>query len=311
MFIKKTNFVVFLVLALVVGFGLSYVFNTNVDGELTSGDISKASRYNNVKEDPETAVIVEKLQNDTAFFNQTAESVNYLKERVSSLASLTEETARICSDIPELSFNVPAMNSLSAKASNTSAAFENVADELEHIADGKNAPEYEQTTNNAFIGFQKIENQLNAGRTFVESADSFLSDKNLDDHKELAGLVALWSVYCAEDAVLTDNDNVDYWCDKINTDAVTQASYYLKKVDLQDAIFQKIQLTPHFELFDMKVNPTKLAELNNMQSDHFAPMAQRIEFNPVKNFSELVVGNQLNTTLSEGIGSKVRKPLIY
>lgn len=290
MFIKKTNFVVFLVLALVVGFGLSYVFNTNVDGELTSGDISKASRYNNVKEDPETAVIVEKLQNDTAFFNQTAESVNYLKERVSSLASLTEETARICSDIPELSFNVPAMNSLSAKASNTSAAFENVADELEHIADGKNAPEYEQTTNNAFIGFQKIENQLNAGRTFVESADSFLSDKNLDDHKELAGLVALWSVYCAEDAVLTDNDNVDYWCDKINTDAVTQASYYLN---------------------DMKVNPTKLAELNNMQSDHFAPMAQRIEFNPVKNFSELVVGNQLNTTLSEGIGSKVRKPLIY
>lgn len=290
MFIKKTNFVVFLVLALVVGFGLSYVFNTNVDGELTSGDISKASRYNNVKEDPETAVIVEKLQNDTAFFNQTAESVNYLKERVSSLASLTEETARICSDIPELSFNVPAMNSLSAKASNTSAAFENVADELEHIADGKNAPEYEQTTNNAFIGFQKIENQLNAGRTFVESADSFLSDKNLDEHKELAGLVALWSVYCAEDAVLTDNDNVDYWCDKINTDAVTQASYYLN---------------------DMKVNPTKLAELNNMQSDHFAPMAQRIEFNPVKNFSELVVGNQLNTTLSEGIGSKVRKPLIY
>lgn len=290
MFIKKTNFVVFLVLALVVGFGLSYVFNTSVDGELTSGDISKASRYNNVKEDPETAVIVEKLQNDTAFFNQTAESVNYLKERVSSLASLTEETARICSDIPELSFNVPAMNSLSAKASNTSAAFENVADELEHIADGKNAPEYEQTTNNAFIGFQKIENQLNAGRTFVESADSFLSDKNLDDHKELAGLVALWSVYCAEDAVLTDNDNVDYWCDKINTDAVTQASYYLN---------------------DMKVNPTKLAELNNMQSDHFAPMAQRIEFNPVKNFSELVVGNQLNTTLSEGIGSKVRKPLIY
>lgn len=290
MFIKKTNFVVFLVLALVVGFGLSYVFNTNVDGELTSGDISKASRYNNVKEDPETAVIVEKLQNDTAFFNQTAESVNYLKERVSSLASLTEETARICSDIPELSFNVPAMNSLSAKASNTSAAFENVADELEHIADGKNAPEYEQTTNNAFIGFQKIENQLNAGRTFVESADSFLSGKNLDDHKELAGLVALWSVYCAEDAVLTDNDNVDYWCDKINTDAVTQASYYLN---------------------DMKVNPTKLAELNNMQSDHFAPMAQRIEFNPVKNFSELVVGNQLNTTLSEGIGSKVRKPLIY
>lgn len=290
MFIKKTNFVVFLVLALVVGFGLSYVLNTNVDGELTSGDISKASRYNNVKEDPETAVIVEKLQNDTAFFNQTAESVNYLKERVSSLASLTEETARICSDIPELSFNVPAMNSLSAKASNTSAAFENVADELEHIADGKNAPEYEQTTNNAFIGFQKIENQLNVGRTFVESADSFLSDKNLDDHKELAGLVALWSVYCAEDAVLTDNDNVDYWCDKINTDAVTQASYYLN---------------------DMKVNPTKLAELNNMQSDHFAPMAQRIEFNPVKNFSELVVGNQLNTTLSEGIGSKVRKPLIY
>ena len=117
MYIKNSNFVIYLVAAAIVGFGASFLFAAaDFQNGLGSGDISKASRYNNVKEDPEMAVIVEKLQNDTVFFNQTMQSVQFLKERVTSLASLSEETAKICGDIPELSSNVPAMNSISAKA---------------------------------------------------------------------------------------------------------------------------------------------------------------------------------------------------
>lgn len=247
MYIKKINFALFLVLAIVAGFSFCALYMSGNDQtDLLNGDISKASRYNNVKEDPEMAVIVEKLQNDTVFFNQTMQSVQFLKERVTSLASLSEETAKICGDIPELSSNVPAMNSLSAKASNTSAVFDDVANELEGIASGKKSSEYEQAANTAFIGFQKIENRLDAGKAFVESAGNYLSEKNVEENEDLAGLVALWSVYCAQNAALMDNEyDLKYWGDKLTTDDVTvqalnNTPWLLKfSADLSDDYFSR------------------------------------------------------------------------
>lgn len=223
MYIKKINFALFLALAIVAGFSFCALYMSGSDQtDLLNGDISKASRYNNVKEDPEMAVIVEKLQNDTVFFNQTMQSVQFLKERVTSLASLSEETAKICGDIPELSSNVPAMNSISAKAYNTSAMFDVVGNELEGIASGKKSSEYEQAANIAFVGFQKIENRLDAGKAFVESAGNYLSEKNVEENEDLAGLVALWSVFCAQNAALMENENdLKYWGDKLTTDDVT------------------------------------------------------------------------------------------
>ena len=223
MYIKNSNFVIYLVAAAIVGFGASFLFAAaDFQNGLGSGDISKASRYNNVKEDPDVAVIVEKLQNDTAFFNQSKASIEFLRDRVSSLAALSEETAKLCGNIPALNANVSAMNSLSVKAHNTSIAFESVSDELERIADGKESPAYEQTTNNAYIGFQKVENQLGAAKAFVESANDYLSDKDIEKNEELAGMVALWSVYCAQDAaMMEDKDNMKYWNGKLNFDAST------------------------------------------------------------------------------------------
>lgn len=227
MYIKNSNFVIYLVAAAIVGFGASFLFAAaDFQNGLGSGDISKASRYNNVKEDPDVAVIVEKLQNDTAFFNQSKASIEFLRDRVSSLAALSEETAKLCGNIPALNANVSAMNSLSVKAHNTSIAFESVSDELERIADGKESPAYEQTTNNAYIGFQKVENQLGAAKAFVESANDYLSDKDIEKNEELAGMVALWSVYCAQDAaMMEDKDNMKYWNGKLNFDASTTQAF--------------------------------------------------------------------------------------
>lgn len=313
MYIKKINFALFLVLAIVAGFSFCALYMSGSDQtDLLNGDISKASRYNNVKEDPEMAVIVEKLQNDTVFFNQTMQSVQFLKERVTSLASLSEETAKICGDIPELSSNVPAMNSISAKAYNTSAMFDVVGNELEGIASGKKSSEYEQAANTAFVGFQKIENRLDAGKAFVESAGNYLSEKNVEENEDLAGLVALWSVYCAQNAALMENENdLKYWGDKLTTDDVTvQALKDFKIIighwdfhkDFNNAValgFQNMSsLTEaqemqnlnrifnpalQFDALDQK-NPGNLATPKNMLVDQNA-------FNPIATM-EKAVGNQ-------------------
>lgn len=267
MYIKNSNFVIYLVAAAIVGFGASFLFAAaDFQNGLGSGDISKASRYNNVKEDPDVAVVVEKLQNDTAFFNQSKASIEFLRDRVSSLATLSEETAKLCGNIPALNANVSAMNSLSVKAHNTSIAFESVSDELERIADGKESPAYEQTTNNAYIGFQKVENQLGAAKAFVESANDYLSDKDIEKNEELAGMVALWSVYCAQDAaMMEDKDNMKYWNGKLNFDAsTTQAFLQASKV-----VGDKFLLSLGAE-FANKVDGTQMVNYN--QFSNLSPM---------------------------------------
>lgn len=209
MYIKRIVFLICLMLSLLVGFAFSAILQMEgSQSSLLSGDISKASRYNNVREDPEIAVMVEKLQKDTAFFNRTRQSVDILMERVCSIASLSEETVRLCSDIPELNTNVTVMNSLSAKAFNTGAAFKEISGELERIASGKEAPRYEQAFNNAFVGLQKISNQMEIGKTFMESVEKYLSDRNPDENKDLVAASDAWSLYCSDyDDMMADMEN--------------------------------------------------------------------------------------------------------
>ena len=214
MYIKKSNLAIFLGLSALVGFGLSFMFG-NVQGPLLSGDISKATRYNNQKEDPEVSVIEEKLKSDEEFCNSTKSAVALLKSRVDGLSSLTERTIAECSGIPEFEGVMKGVVSLNAKACNTNAALENVSKGIEALADGKNAPGYEQNSNNAFVGFQKIERQVALGKTFVETAASWLDGKEGEKAEAIAKLVAEWSVYCAEDAYLNNSaEDLAYWGEK-------------------------------------------------------------------------------------------------
>lgn len=293
MYIKNSNFVIYLVAAAIVGFGASFLFAAaDFQNGLGSGDISKASRYNNVKEDPDVAVVVEKLQNDTAFFNQTKSSIEFLRDRVSSLATLSEETAKLCGNIPALNANVPAMNSLSVKAYNTGIAFESVSDELERIADGKKSPAYEQTTNNAYIGFQKVENQLGAAKAFVESANDYLSDKEVEKNEELAGMVALWSVYCAQDAaMMEDKDNMKYWNGKLNFDASTTQA-------LRNTV----------NTFDKKLlnQIGKIENTNQLLNDHVVSGKNLLNKNVNKVFADVNLQNNAFNNFSNAIPGRLQ-----
>lgn len=213
MYLKNSNFAIYLGLAALVGFGVSFLFGANnVQSDLLSGDISKASRYNNQRVDPETSVIEEKLQNDKEFFEQTKAAMDYLKERTEALSVLTDETVRICADIPELQGSMAGISSLSAKAYNTNLAFKQASAGLARIASGNKAPEYEQASNDALAGFRKIENQLHVSKDFVEAASSYVEN---NENSELAGIVAVWSAYCAQEAVMNEaKEDLAYWGEK-------------------------------------------------------------------------------------------------
>ncbi|MBQ0063774.1 MAG: hypothetical protein KBS94_07100, partial [Prevotella sp.] len=171
MWIKKVNLAVFLVCALVVGYGACALVGTlSADGSLLSGDIAKADLYSGQKVDPDVAVVEERLQNDTAFLHQTQDAMALLKQRLDTLNDLTDRTMSLCADVAEFKGMMPGISSLQVKAHNASLALERTTEELEKVADGKRSNLYEQASNNAFIGFMKTESQLAIGKEFVETA---------------------------------------------------------------------------------------------------------------------------------------------
>ncbi|MCQ2113876.1 MAG: hypothetical protein MJY52_02290 [Bacteroidaceae bacterium] len=221
MYIKKSVLAVYLVCALVVGYGACALFGTlSADGNLLSGDIAKADLYSGQKEDPDVAVVEEKLQNDAEFLKQTQEAMSLLKERLEALSSLTERTMSACGDVAEFQKVLEGVGSLQIKAYNATLALDKTEKELQKVADGKKSTLYEQASNNAYIGFLKTENQLGVGKDFVEVASKYLDGKDGKEMESLAQLVVDWTEYCLQDAVLNGSaEETAYWAssaDKVN-----------------------------------------------------------------------------------------------
>ncbi|MBQ0063926.1 MAG: hypothetical protein KBS94_07935, partial [Prevotella sp.] len=64
----------------------------------------------------------------------------------------------------------------------------------------------------AFIGFMKTESQLAIGKEFVETATKYIDKNGEKVSEDLARLVADWTVYCTEDAVMNGSeDETAYW----------------------------------------------------------------------------------------------------
>ena len=216
MYVKNSNFVLFLALAVVVGFGASFLIKgVDAQSDLASGDISKAAKYSNQKEDPALTVIEEKLKNDQEFLSNTKDAMDFLNDRVSTLSELTDKTIELCSGIPEFESLMTEIKSLNAKSYNTGAALANANAGLEKLAAGKSAPEYELYSNNAYLGFNKIENQMSLGQRFYDTASAYLEGKDGDEYKDLADLALVWLVYCTQDACMNaSEEDAAYWEDK-------------------------------------------------------------------------------------------------
>lgn len=218
MYLKRNTFALYVGLAIAAGFCAGYfICKNNIQSELTSGDISKVKLYSNRKDDPELTVIEEKLKNDQDFFNTTKASLTILQDRVNSLGELTERTISACNEIPVLADAIKDVSSLNAKSFNTSASLNDANNGIDKIAEGISAPEYEQASNNALVGFRKIENQIAIGKAFVDATASYLKDKQGAMTGEISDLLAEWSVYCVQDAVLNGNkSDVSFWREKFN-----------------------------------------------------------------------------------------------
>lgn len=200
MYVKKSNFAIFLAIATVAGFGISILISSlRQNSWPPQGSIAKAARYNNQKEDPMTTIIEERLMNDEEFLDDTKSAMSMLKERMTVLSELTEETVAACEGLPEFEPLMDEMKAINARSYNTASAMENAGKSLDKLAEGKKAPEYEMYSNQAYIGFCKVGNQMELGRKFCQTAADFLEGKDEEEYPRIAYLVTVWEMYCMQD----------------------------------------------------------------------------------------------------------------
>ena len=201
MYVKNQNFAIYLILAVVVGFGLSFLFGgLSVQSDLLGGDVSKANRYYNQKEDPSFTVIEERLRNDGEFLDRTKGAMGLLQNRMTVLSELTEKTIEACAGIPEFQPLMAELQSMNAKAFNTAKALSNANDGLDKMVAGRYAPEYELSSNQAYIGFSKVESQMDLGEKFCRIATSFLEGKDAGQYEQIAQLLTVWEAYCLQNS---------------------------------------------------------------------------------------------------------------
>lgn len=216
MYVKNSNFLVYVTLSAIVGFGLSFLLSLlGLEPDFSKGDISKANRYSNQKEDPEMTVIEEKLRNDEEFFNDTKIAMEFLQKRMTALSELTDQTIAACEGIPEFESLIIEMKSLNAKSFNTAEAISIANSGLDRLAEGNGAPEYELYSNQAYVGFLNVESHMGFGRNFHQTATAFLNGKESSEYKQIADLADVWAAYCAQDAQFNPVGNdLAYWSEQ-------------------------------------------------------------------------------------------------
>lgn len=217
---SKKNLVIVAVLALLVGYALGDVFGLpEADKEQLKGDVSKAETVEvpDMKSDPELTAFQQKLQSNSEYYLLTKEYVTVLEKRASDLSTLTSRTVALFSEVPELDAAIQPILSLEAKAYNAKVVLKNSRAGLEKFAKGETAPDYTQASNNAYVGYSKVEGSLQTGRKFVEAATSYLNGKKGKEFEEMRQNVVKWVNFCAEDAVFCQSEEyLSFWLECID-----------------------------------------------------------------------------------------------
>lgn len=219
MYIKKIHFIIYLILAAIVGFGVCVIVGglATEDGFL-SGDVSKADKSRVESMSPAMDAFQEKVVNDVAEFNKAVESLTMLTSLMEEFDKLVSITAAASEGKDELASSVGQLLKIRQIACNARDNGAMALESLNAIAEGKkSAINYELASQNLSLAFLMVDRQVSVGKQYVSDVDLFLRGKDVEEYHDLAYARDLWAGYCAREAALNkDGKEIDYWSSKGN-----------------------------------------------------------------------------------------------
>ena len=217
MYIKKINFIIYLVLAAVAGFGLSFLLRGLVaESGFSSGDISKASQSRDGALSPAMSAFREKVANDSTEFNKAVASLTMLTSLMEEFDELVGIASAASEGKDELAASVEQLLRIQQIACNARDNGAMALESLNAMAEGrKSSINYELASRTLSLAFLMVDRQVNVGKQYVCDVDAFLQGKDVAEYGDLASARDLWAGYCAREAALNrDGQEIDYWSRK-------------------------------------------------------------------------------------------------
>ena len=214
MYIKKSYFIIYLVISAVVGFGLCFLLRGVVaESGFLSGDISKADSSRDAEVSPAMSAFKDRIANDTTEFNKALASLTMLTSLMDEFDKLVAIASSASEGKEEFVSSIEQMQRMKQIASNARDNGVMALQSLNSIAEGKTSSiNYELASQNLTLAFLMVDRQVNVGKQYVCEVDEYLRGKEVTEYEDLASSRDQWAEYCAREAALNrDGSEIDYW----------------------------------------------------------------------------------------------------
>lgn len=208
MTIKKSVAIVSAIALLAVGYiSGAYLGLPQTDDDKLSGNIGKAVTDDD--DDPDLLALQEALKTDTALQQKAVLSAIILSSKISNIEGIVEASIKATDGVKVLANANKAMQSLQKKVAKAKEAEQAYFDATGKLIAGEKVDDYEDICNKALLSYTILDNKLEACRENIDLFAAYL-EENEDSNVHTA--FALWMDYCAEDAVLRNDDaGIKYW----------------------------------------------------------------------------------------------------
>ena len=203
---KKSAIILASVAALcLLGVGLSFVFDWNVDSDKAGDNIAKSTRFSRKTAVDGLSNMQELLENDESFKNGMVVTYLVMNTRAKEFSALVEMSEQAAGGIAAFGPVLKDMKAALPMVRNVCASMEAAGKDLDAALGGGNAKELAQNTNNAALAYSTLQKQNSLADRFIETADNYFAAEGKADAK-LAFVRDQWLEYQRLTAALNQDD---------------------------------------------------------------------------------------------------------
>lgn len=209
MTIKNSVAAVGAIALLAVGYiGGAYIGLPQTDEDKLSGNIGKAISDDD-DNDPDLLALQEALKTDTALQQKAVLSAIILSSKISDIDGIVEASLQATDGVKVLANANKDMLSLQKKVAKAKEAEQDYFNATAKLIAGDKVDGYEDICSKALLAYTILDNKLDACRDDIDLFAAYLEEA---DDSKVQKAFSLWMDYCAEDAVLRNDDSaIKYW----------------------------------------------------------------------------------------------------
>lgn len=207
---KNGTLIIVAVVALAAGYLLG-CYTGNADSSQTKGDINAVNNYHQLLITPEYMAFNKSMTSNQEAMERTITTLQIVKQRIADFQTITGLMNTMSANEPEVAPFVEQFLKSEKDGQKALLQANQALDAAQKLNAGEKA-DPKKALKNAEAALAYLDTQLSISKQYVQAVDSYLHDKNIQEHILTATIRDLVVSHCIVNATLVQNDNeTDYW----------------------------------------------------------------------------------------------------